>query len=645
MDGRQSRAGLSLRIKRPPLLSGNALVGLVVVVVFGGSQLAEVLPRVGRGESLAQILEPLALMGAVCLLVALSLARRFYVRRQPDNAIEFFDGFVALPPHPEATASRQIPYRDILSVAVRGGGSAHRLLLIEARERIFVYPGGAFVDGDAVDRAVAELRCRIEDLDDGHAIMRGMEERGIAGQLFMGRIPWGLQGLVGVALVVYANVHLLETMTGPIGLVAWGALVPQLVYSGELFRLFGAPMLHGQLPHLIFTLLTLYALGAPLERLCGTARLLVVWGLTTLAGTLVATWLEHASLLTGGGYGVWGFLGALASITWRRGAAAPLGFRQPRRWWGVVLALAVFVPLWAPQTEIWGHVASLAVGAASGLLLSAGVREKRIASWGWRCAAALVVGLYGAGLARAVAYAANFNEETKWHVADVLVRAPSTDATVLNFLAWSWAIDFAATPQQLELAETAAERAVGKYPELAPFRDTLATVAYRRGRYLQAVEHERRVLDAAEAKDPMAAVYATQLARFLQAQVREAGVHDVAGIDMTMRREVGPQGGEELVFSLGRGAHESHAQGDLTAYVLASRGGRLVGLVQGIVLAADGGFSRYRVAAIALGDAWDEQTTLQLALVDTVGSAVGQRDKRPRTWQIWNVDQDVLRYP
>lgn len=140
---------------------------------------------------------------------------------------------------------------------------------------------------------------------------------------------WGTVAIIVLNLAVgvvmaWAGVPTLLPDDSTAGaLVAFGAVEPTRVWSGEVWRLFTACFVHVASWHLGLNLFVLWQVGRALERLIGTARYVLVYAASGIFGfalsiALLPTVTAGAS---GAVFGVTGALLAIAALTQQR----PLG--------------------------------------------------------------------------------------------------------------------------------------------------------------------------------------------------------------------------------------------------------------------------------------------------------------------------------
>lgn len=176
--------------------------------------------------------------------------------------------------------------------------------------------------------------------------------------------PWFSYTVIGLSVAVTAVVFLLNSAT------LWDLLDLRgsAIAEGEYWRLFTALFVHGGLVHLGMNMWAVWGLGAPVERLIGTPRFLVLSLLTTLGSALFV-------LLFGFDRPV---IGASGMILGWAGALLPLLRAEVRG--GFVRALLPTVAISLIPGVSWqGHLGGFTSGLLWGLATRLGPRGFRIA--------------------------------------------------------------------------------------------------------------------------------------------------------------------------------------------------------------------------------------------------------------------------
>jgi rhomboid protease GluP len=152
---------------------------------------------------------------------------------------------------------------------------------------------------------------------------------------------------------------------------ALGAKVPSLIAHGEYWRLVTANFLHGSwVPHLLFNMLGLLALGRLIEVFYGPARLLVIYVLSCVAGA-VASYLFTPSVSLGASTGVLGLMGALLVHNHRYREHLPHRINAVYPLLLFLLLVQFAMELSSQTIDTWGHVGGLVGGGVMALLLEA----------------------------------------------------------------------------------------------------------------------------------------------------------------------------------------------------------------------------------------------------------------------------------
>lgn len=213
-----------------------------------------------------------------------------------------------------------------------------------------------------------------------------------------------------VLAAVFALVFALEFALGS-DVPGWvlrrlGALDSGRVGAGEWWRLVSCTFLHGGGKHLLFNGLALWTLGGTIERLLGTPRYVVVYGVSLLAGSLVSLARLGEGMSVGASGAIWGLLAAEAVLLYHPRSPLPALMKQRARQ-SVVMTLGINVMAsFLPHVDWAAHLGGALAGLATVLLflpLDVAPESGAPRSSGLLRAAAGLVALVGAaGLAAAL---------------------------------------------------------------------------------------------------------------------------------------------------------------------------------------------------------------------------------------------------
>lgn len=193
--------------------------------------------------------------------------------------------------------------------------------------------------------------------------------------LLHGTTPWFTYLLIAVNVLIYALLTLSGGPANDAVLRAFGALDPRLIQNGQWWRLLTAMFLHASVAHILFNMLSLYAVGTLAERLYGHARFLLIYFVSGLIGSLVSfSFSELTGIVNVLGVGasgaIFGVAGALVAVRFHRASVFPPGLRRQVSTSMVPLVLVSLVIAYlTPYVDNSAHVGGLLGGALLGARL------------------------------------------------------------------------------------------------------------------------------------------------------------------------------------------------------------------------------------------------------------------------------------
>ena len=202
-----------------------------------------------------------------------------------------------------------------MATAQIGGSAAGRSL---QRARNFTIPDQFTVP---IDTIVTELNAaRALTTDDSTPAIANAEANETSLGLAQFRIPWLTLSLLVVLIVVFTLENMLAVSPGSRALtpsiatlIAFGALSHKLVVSyGEWYRLFTAPLLHANLPHIMGNGIALVWGGWLLERLVGRLWFFAFFAVGSLGGSLFSLAINPVNLVSVGASGA--LMGLFAAL-------------------------------------------------------------------------------------------------------------------------------------------------------------------------------------------------------------------------------------------------------------------------------------------------------------------------------------------
>jgi len=189
-------------------------------------------------------------------------------------------------------------------------------------------------------------------------------ERRNPGEILGGLIPHARFTTVMI-LLINTGLFLADYLNPQAGLTRWGASLPAPYMQGQWWRLITAGFLHGGVFHILMNSWVLFDLGAEVEQLYGTSRLIVFYFVSTITGFWTSSHLGlHSSV--GSSAGIFGLIGAMLAFgVSDRSALGSMVKSLYMRWviYGLVLSFL-------PGVDFWAHVGGLSGGFIAGWLAS-----------------------------------------------------------------------------------------------------------------------------------------------------------------------------------------------------------------------------------------------------------------------------------
>lgn len=234
----------------------------------------------------------------------------------------------------------------------------------------------------------------------GEAHRRSAAPRTVAGgsvaadPFLITKILIGLNALVFLLVKVYGD-HLAVDLGlyAQCGIDQFGQHACIGVAQGpdQWYRVLTSAFLHEEYWHIGFNMLSLWWIGAPVERLLGRARYLALYLVSALGGSALVLLIAPNALTLGASGAIFGLFGAYA-VCMRR-------MRYDMRPIMILLALNIFFSFTWANVSWQGHIGGLVSGTVVAIGMVYAPRERRaLVQWG-TCAAVLVVSLILTGVA------------------------------------------------------------------------------------------------------------------------------------------------------------------------------------------------------------------------------------------------------
>ena len=191
---------------------------------------------------------------------------------------------------------------------------------------------------------------------------RAVDQRS-PGEILGGLIPQARFTTVMI-LLINAALYIGDYLNPQAGLLRWGESVPAAYMDGQWWRLITAGFLHGGIFHILMNSWVLFDLGAEVELIYGTSRLIVFYFLSTVAGFWASSHIGHVSV--GSSAGIFGLIGAMLAFGFTDRSSLGMQVKSLYMRWVIYGLVLSFIP----GVDFWAHVGGFSGGFVAGWLAS-----------------------------------------------------------------------------------------------------------------------------------------------------------------------------------------------------------------------------------------------------------------------------------
>jgi len=182
------------------------------------------------------------------------------------------------------------------------------------------------------------------------------------GHILGGLIP---QVRFTTVMILLINAALYIGSTLSPDLVNSGASLPAPMMRGQWWRLITAGFLHGNILHILMNSWVLFDLGAEVELIYGTSRLIVFYFFSTITGFWLSSHIGfHISV--GSSAGIFGLIGAMMAFGVTDKSSLGLLVKSVYGRWLIYCVVLSFLP----GVDFWAHAGGFAGGFIAGWLAS-----------------------------------------------------------------------------------------------------------------------------------------------------------------------------------------------------------------------------------------------------------------------------------
>lgn len=262
-----------------------------------------------------------------------------------------------------------------------------------------------------------------------------------------------------------------------------GSFAPQLVASGEWWRILSGSLLHSQAlfpSHIAMNLLLIVGFGLLVERPLGPVRTLIVMAFSGIGAMFASSLAGYNEVIGASGLAA-GLVGAELALEIHYCERLPASWRLSRPIFLTVLALQAALDLALPFVAGAAHLGGFLVGYLLARAMAPEALSGAAPSRGLRNAAAAVVLVTVVSLLTPLPLLLRDGEALGSH-ATALLQSRDLPSFRYNDLAWRMATESQLSPDQAELAIALAERAVSETQRQNPdVLDTLAETLFVAG--------------------------------------------------------------------------------------------------------------------------------------------------------------------
>ena len=187
-----------------------------------------------------------------------------------------------------------------------------------------------------------------------------------SGQILGGMIPAARFTTV-IILLINTGLFVADMLNPNAGITQAGASGPWPLNLVQWWRLITAGFLHGGILHILMNSWVLFDLGAEVEQIYGTSRLIVYYFVSTVTGFFLSSYMGQVSL--GSSAGIYGLIGAMLAFGVTDKSALGSAVKALYTRW-LIYGLIMSLPIWGLRIDIYAHVGGFVGGFIAGYLAS-----------------------------------------------------------------------------------------------------------------------------------------------------------------------------------------------------------------------------------------------------------------------------------
>jgi rhomboid protease GluP len=185
------------------------------------------------------------------------------------------------------------------------------------------------------------------------------------GEILGGLIPHA-RFTTMIILLINTALFIAEYVSPQSGLSEAGRSEPAVLMQGEWWRLITAGYLHSGIFHILMNSWVLFDLGAEVETLYGTSRLIVFYFVSTITGFFASSHIGGGHFSVGSSAGIFGLIGAMLAFGFTDRSSLGMQVKSLYTRWVVYGLILSFLP----GVDFWAHVGGFSGGFIAGWLAS-----------------------------------------------------------------------------------------------------------------------------------------------------------------------------------------------------------------------------------------------------------------------------------
>jgi rhomboid protease GluP len=185
------------------------------------------------------------------------------------------------------------------------------------------------------------------------------------GEILGGLIPHARFTTVMILLINTA-LFLVQQFAPQSGITQAGESLPAAYMDGQWWRLVTAGFLHGGILHILMNSWVLFDLGAEVELLYGTSRLIIFYFVSTVTGFAASSHIGGGHVSVGSSAGIFGLIGAMLAFGFTDRSSLGMQVKALYTRWVIYGLVLSFIP----GVDFWAHVGGIAGGFVAGWLAS-----------------------------------------------------------------------------------------------------------------------------------------------------------------------------------------------------------------------------------------------------------------------------------